>query len=687
MSATPKAPKGRYSREQRQEDRSEGQLKDRLVEVGWACDRLGRDLGEDLVVRIFDDGASTGLTFHVQLKSTADGDKLKAKKSQELSYSLEVKDLLHWEVSTTLVVLVVWDVRAKTGWWRPIQEMVKELDEGNKGWRKKKKVAVSVPLANGTDESGLRRLRWAVADYLLPIVPKERPMMFSLVFDTTDEGMAAARAVERAVNDGEPVTFSEGFVPGIEFPEWHRRIYGPGYVEQPIKLEIKPTGTGATTTVGVEADSPEGSASLPHIELRTIARGRKRLVLTNEHQRQPIVFRVEFTGVRANFSFQQVRPGTTVYEARSAAAFMAAAGGTGGVIRIIDPATGASLLTVSSSRVTADYDLAGMRRWLGLLDKLCEIQRKIARCGTLSLEQLEKDPAHEAYMAETLVRVLREGRREGEDVITFEVAPLEEVLPERGEFHVTGEGEARLLNLTIPLGKVRKTYLDSERFRMAYREAQAQALATGESAHVHLAGMKFVADYLDIQRGETPWTLQYDALDRLSKLTLGVGGYFSAPEARAAGASNAVLEAMLQDHKADPIAPGVYHLAHFPRSEQEDLIVLWLQTDRRGVISHDTALFLHELSDILPKHRHITVPPDWAPEVSDLGPGVVLHRGEVSDDERRWVGPVPYTAPLRTMIDCIASHLSPDLVEQAAEEGIARGMFTATDLPTLRGAA
>jgi hypothetical protein len=39
------------------------------------------------------------------------------------------------------------------------------------------------------------------------------------------------------------------------------------------------------------------------------------------------------------------------------------------------------------------------------------------------------------------------------------------------------------------------------------------------------------------------------------------------------------------------------------------------------------------------------------------------------------------------VLDCIDAHLSPDLIEQAAEEGIARGMFTAADLPTLQGAA
>ena len=44
---------------------------------------------------------------------------------------------------------------------------------------------------------------------------------------------------------------------------------------------------------------------------------------------------------------------------------------------------------------------------------------------------------------------------------------------------------------------------------------------------------------------------------------------------------------------------------------------------------------------------------------------------------------------LRTLRDCIESHLSPDLIEQAVADGLRRGMFTEADLPDgiRRGAA
>lgn len=154
--------------------------------------------------------------------------------------------------------------------------------------------------------------------------------------------------------------------------------------------------------------------------------------------------------------------------------------------------------------------------------------------------------------------------------------------------------------------------------------------------------------------------------------------------------SDTVFEAALREQKIEPVGSDVFHLVQFPRFDQEELLSLWLRTDRRGVFSFDTALALNELSDILPRRRHITVPPGWDPGDQRIDAGVVLHYAEVDPDEIRWLGPVPYTAPLRTLRDCIASHLSPDLIEQAIDDGLRRGMFTKAELPpqnTHRGAA
>jgi predicted transcriptional regulator of viral defense system len=171
------------------------------------------------------------------------------------------------------------------------------------------------------------------------------------------------------------------------------------------------------------------------------------------------------------------------------------------------------------------------------------------------------------------------------------------------------------------------------------------------------------------------------AFDRLSKTSAGVEGYFTRADARATGASDAFFDALVSEHKVEEVATDVFHITHFPRSDDEELIALWLQTDRKGVFSHETALFLHDLSDVLPLRRNITVPPRWSPGERGLAPDVVLHQGEVSEDELRWLGPVPYTAPLRTLRDCVEVSVSPDLIEQTVAAGLQRGLFTEAELP------
>jgi hypothetical protein len=140
MAPMSKAKGRRFTPEQRQEDRSAGQLQDLMGELGWNLSRL-KDLGEDFLVQIYDKGVSTGLAFLVQLKSTSNKESLRIKSAPGvLRYRLEVKDLLHWEVSTTLVVLIVWDVSERAGYWQPVPAITRELDARGKVWRKKGKV-------------------------------------------------------------------------------------------------------------------------------------------------------------------------------------------------------------------------------------------------------------------------------------------------------------------------------------------------------------------------------------------------------------------------------------------------------------------------------------------------------------------------------------------------------------------
>jgi len=175
--------------------------------------------------------------------------------------------------------------------------------------------------------------------------------------------------------------------------------------------------------------------------------------------------------------------------------------------------------------------------------------------------------------------------------------------------------------------------------------------------------------------------------DALYDVASGQEGLFTTIQAADAGYSPQLLQKHLQAGRIQRVRRGVYRLVHFPPGDHEDLAAVWLWSDRAGVFSHETALFLHGLSDVLPARVHLILPAAWRARRLRVPPGVVLHYADVARDERAWVGPVPATAPRRTLADCIASGVAPDLVEQAIEQAGARGIVPRDAVAELKRAA
>ena len=89
----------------------------------------------------------------------------------------------------------------------------------------------------------------------------------------------------------------------------------------------------------------------------------------------------------------------------------------------------------------------------------------------------------------------------------------------------------------------------------------------------------------------------------LYRLAEGQHGYFTIEQARSTGFSRHLLYHHIKAGRvARAVVRGVYRLVHFPASEHEHLVVVWLWSKSQGVFGHETALLLHELSDVLP-HR------------------------------------------------------------------------------------
>jgi predicted transcriptional regulator of viral defense system len=154
-------------------------------------------------------------------------------------------------------------------------------------------------------------------------------------------------------------------------------------------------------------------------------------------------------------------------------------------------------------------------------------------------------------------------------------------------------------------------------------------------------------------------------------------GYFTTFQAAEAGYSPQLLAKHLRSGRIARIRRSVYRLVHFPAGEHEDLMVVWLWSEQQGVYSHETALALFGLSDAMPRNVHLTLPGSWGKRRLRIPPGVALHYADIRPEERSWVGPVPVTSPVRTLLDCAAERVAPDIVRQAVDEGLRRGLFDA----------
>ena len=162
-----------------------------------------------------------------------------------------------------------------------------------------------------------------------------------------------------------------------------------------------------------------------------------------------------------------------------------------------------------------------------------------------------------------------------------------------------------------------------------------------------------------------------DTLQQIQQVAKHQGGYVATYQVD-------VSRQMFSRHESkgrlERVIRGIYRVAAFPLSEHEDFIVAYLWSRERGVLSHETALAIHDLSDALPKNVHLSYPgdealpkgrPDW----------VRLHRTEdVPNEDRQWFDAVPVTIPARTLTDLAADGFDPTLFEQALDEAIERGL-------------
>ncbi len=170
--------------------------------------------------------------------------------------------------------------------------------------------------------------------------------------------------------------------------------------------------------------------------------------------------------------------------------------------------------------------------------------------------------------------------------------------------------------------------------------------------------------------------------EALAGVAAGQGGLFSTSQAEQSGYSRALLAHHVSRGAFTRVGRKVYRFTHFPADEQQELIAIWLATDQKAVFSHETALALHGLSDVLPSRIHVTLPTSWRRR--RLGANVVAAFDGVPETDRVWVGAVPVTNVRRTLRDCAASGVQFEFIEAAVNQALDRGLLGDSDIEEVR---
>jgi predicted transcriptional regulator of viral defense system len=168
--------------------------------------------------------------------------------------------------------------------------------------------------------------------------------------------------------------------------------------------------------------------------------------------------------------------------------------------------------------------------------------------------------------------------------------------------------------------------------------------------------------------------------DKLYDIAESQLGYFTASQAQSAGVHQVRLVQLHQSGDIERVSRGVYRLTRFPPSPLGQYMeaALWPQVRRPdilAVISHVSALALHELSEVSPAKIHITLQPDL--RVRRAVPRqMVVHFAPLASGDIQIVEGVPVTTPIRTIRDVHAAHVGPALVRQAIVDGRRTGRLT-----------
>jgi predicted transcriptional regulator of viral defense system len=157
----------------------------------------------------------------------------------------------------------------------------------------------------------------------------------------------------------------------------------------------------------------------------------------------------------------------------------------------------------------------------------------------------------------------------------------------------------------------------------------------------------------------------------LNAIAMHQAGYFTAAQALEVGYSYQSQKYHVDHGNWDRADRALFRLPGWPARE-EDRYVLWrLWSHELAVVSHQSALVVHDLGDVSPTRLHLTVPLSFRAKDA----AVVIHRatlapGDVDDRDGYQITSVP-----RTLFDVAASaDVTQEQLDVAVADAVERGL-------------
>src|SRR5580700_3261169 len=171
-----------------------------------------------------------------------------------------------------------------------------------------------------------------------------------------------------------------------------------------------------------------------------------------------------------------------------------------------------------------------------------------------------------------------------------------------------------------------------------------------------------------------------EAAKRLYEIAEDQQGFFTTKQAKAAGFAENTHPYHVQAGNWIREHRGIYRLSSFPRGQRPDLMLWSLWSRNRGevsqgIYSHQTALSLHDLSDVMPAKLHMTVPRSFRRN-SEIPRVLVLHFADLPQSDIGTADGVRVTSSMRTILDLLEGGEVPvATLRQALREGVRHGLI------------